>query len=182
MPYLNTETKARCADPDRVRQVLESVNAVHAGMKRQVDTYFNVRNGRLKLREEDGRSSLVYYQRPDVSGPKGSTFTLYDLPPDDGLKEMLASALGVMVVVDKQRDLYLKDNVRFHLDVVNGLGIFIEIEANDTDGAVGGETLRKQCEHFLDLLRVHPDDLVPVSYSDLLLERKRSPQRLFPGS
>ncbi len=85
------------------------------------------------------------------------------------MKEILTKALGILVVVDKKREIYFIDNVKFHIDAVEGLGTFIEIEAIDNDGDIGKKRLLEQCESFLDLFKIAQEDLISVSYSDLLL-------------
>jgi predicted adenylyl cyclase CyaB len=87
----------------------------------------------------------------------------------DSLEEVLTSSLGVKVVVDKLRDIYFIDNVKFHLDEVDGLGRFVEVEAIDKDSTIGRPKLVEQCAHYRDLLGVKDSDLVAKSYSDLLL-------------
>ena len=74
----------------------------------------------------------------------------------------------MLVTVKKRREIYRIGNVKFHVDKVEGLGSFIEIEAIDADGTVGIETLRGQCEKYMQLLGIPEADLVRESYSDLL--------------
>ena len=82
-----------------------------------------------------------------------------------------SKALGILVVVDKKREIYFIDNVKFHIDEVEDLGTFVEIEAIDNDGTIGKEKLLEQCQFFLDLFRISQGDLISVSYSDLLLQK-----------
>ena len=168
---LNIEIKARCANPQAIRDILRSQGADFRGTDHQIDTYFNVAHGRLKLREGNIENALVYYEREDQQGPKQAQVTLYPTTSGSGLKEILTQSLGVLVVVQKQREIYFIDNVKFHLDTVDGLGTFVEIEAIDKDGTVGREKLLAQCHAFLELLQILPNDLVAVSYSDLLLAK-----------
>lgn len=168
MPHLNIEIKARCSDPDRVREILRGHGADFRGVDHQIDTYFRVPAGRLKLREGNIENSLIFYDRPDQPGPKKALITMCALPPDSGIKPVLAASLGVRVVVDKRREIYFIDNVKFHVDDVVGLGSFVEIEAIDADGTIGQVRLRQQCEHYISLLGVAPADLIGTSYSDML--------------
>jgi len=172
MPHLNIEIKARCADQVTIREILRSQHADFLGADHQTDTYFNVPHGRLKLREGNIENALVYYEREDQVGPKQAQVTLYPTTPASVLKEILTRSLGVLVVVQKQREIYFIDNVKFHLDMVNGLGTFVEIEAIDTDGTIEKERLLTQCQSYLDLFMILPDDLVAVSYSNLLLAKR----------
>lgn len=172
MPF-NIEIKARCDDQDRIRDLLRARNARFVGMDHQIDTYFRVPNGRLKLREGTIEHHLIHYQRSDQEGPKGSDVLLYQPHPDTGLKALLTRALGVLVVVDKRREIYFIDNVKFHLDRVEMLGTFVEIEAIDEDGSLGTKHLQEQCQHYLELFALPPVSLVAVSYSDLLIDKAK---------
>ncbi len=171
MQHLNVEFKARCADPDFVRTVLHAEHATGPDVDRQIDTYFRVPHGRLKLREGTVEHALIHYDRPDTAGPKRSDVTLYPTGPDAAaLKAALAAALGVRVVVDKTREIYFVGNVKVHLDRVEGLGAFVEVEAIADDTHRTEAVLRAQCERLLAAFRVRAADLVSVSYSDLLQE------------
>ena len=167
--HLNIEIKARSADASRVRELLKEKGAAFKGVYHQVDTYFNVRSGRLKLREGGIENYLIHYVREDAEGPKRSEVSLFRTTPGSPLKDLLSAALGVLVVVNKQREIYFMDNVKFHIDVVEGLGSFVEIEAIDEDGTIGTEKLDVQCRQYLALLGIRDADLIAVSYSDLLL-------------
>jgi len=169
MGHVNIEIKARCPDPQAIRTILQARNAAFRGTDRQIDTYFKVNRGRLKLREGQIENALVYYEREDQAGPKQSDVTLFPSAPGSALKEILIRSLGILVIVEKQREIYFIDNVKFHIDTVEGLGSFVEIEAIDADGTIGKEKLLAQCQSFLELFRIARDDLVALSYSDLIL-------------
>jgi len=170
MGHLNIiEIKARCPNPQTIRDILRSRNATFRGTDQQIDTYFRVDHGRLKLREGQIENCLVYYERENQAGPKQSEVILFSSTPGSSLKEILSRSLGVLVVVEKQREIYFIDNVKFHIDTVKGLGSFVEIEAIDADGSLGKDQLLAQCQFFLDLFRILPNDLVAVSYSDLIM-------------
>lgn len=168
---LNVEIKARHGDKERIRNVLNSRGARFLGTDRQVDTYFRVPKGRLKYRESkvDG-NCLVYYEREDVAGPKESRLIKIDNPPA-GIKELLGESLGVLVVVDKEREIYWVGNVKFHIDAVPGLGDFVEIEAISKDGSASKEKLLAQVNEYMGLFGIRKEHLVECSYSDLLLRK-----------
>ena len=168
------EIKARCPDPQAIREILQVRNAIFRGTDQQIDTYFRVDHGRLKLREGQIENCLVYYERENQAGPKQSDVILYPPIPGSSLKEILSRSLGVLVVVEKQREIYVIDNVKFHIDTVKGLGSFVEIEAIDTDGSLGRDKLLAQCQEFLELFKIASGNLVAVSYSDLLLSVLRN--------
>lgn len=170
MGITNVEIKARCENHESIRQYLEQHGADFRGVDHQIDIYFRVPNGRLKLREGNIENALIHYQREDQAGPKKSEVTLYNFPPNPALKETLTKALGVLVVVDKRREIAFIDNVKFHLDRVESLGDFMEIEAIDKDGTIGQGRLMEQCQGYLDAFGVQEQDLLERSYSDMLLD------------
>lgn len=169
MKHLNIEIKARCNNHEKIRSVLKSRNADFKGTDHQIDTYFKVNNGRLKLREGNIENFLVFYEREDKKGPKQSDVILFKSDPNSSLKEILLKSLGTLVVVEKQREIYFIENVKFHIDTVKNLGTFMEIEAIDSDDSFGKEKLLEQCENYLQLFDIPKSDLISVSYSDLLL-------------
>jgi adenylate cyclase, class 2 len=171
MAHINIEIKAKSNNQDAIREILKSKNAEFKGVDHQIDTYFKVNNGRLKLREGKIENHLIHYQRENKEGPKQSDVILFKSDPKSSLKEILTKALGILVVVDKKREIYFIDNVKFHIDVVEDLGTFVEIEAIDNDGTIGKDKLLEQCQFFLDLFRISQNDLISVSYSDLLLQK-----------
>ena len=170
MKIIIIEIKAKCTNQQVVREILKSKKADYKGTDHQVDTYFNVEHGRLKLREGTIENNLIHYQRENKKGPKESNVSLYKSEPDSNLKNVLNSALGILTIVDKKREIYFIDNIKFHVDTVKNLGTFVEIEAIDRDGTIGKEPLLEQCEHYLELFKIPQDDLISNSYSDLMLE------------
>ncbi len=165
---LNVEIKARATDHRHVRAILKERKAHRVGEDHQTDTYFNVPEGRLKLREGTIENTLIFYRRSNIAGPKKSEVLLYRVDPDPALKEVLAASLGVKVVVSKRREIWFDQNVKIHLDDVDGLGLFLEIEAIDSDGSRDEAELTTQCRQFMELFEIAEQDLVEISYSDLL--------------
>ncbi len=168
--HLNVEIKARCAAPAEIRKILLENGADFKGTDEQEDTYFNIPEGRLKLRLGPIEKSLIFYNRNNQGGPKTSEVTMTDTTANgDALKQVLSKALGVKVTVKKSREIYFIDNVKFHIDDVPGLGSFVEIEAIDFDGNIGQTKLDRQCRHYITLFGIQDQDLISVSYSDMLL-------------
>lgn len=165
----NVEIKARCDDPEAIRAALREEGARFVGEDHQVDTYFRVAHGRLKLREGTIEHALIYYERPDEQGPKRSDVILYHPEPGASLKSILAQANGVLAVVDKRREIYFVENVKFHLDRVAGLGAFVEIEAIDRDETMDEAHLLAQCRRYVARFGIPPEHLVAGSYSDMVL-------------
>lgn len=126
----NVEVKAVDPDPARTLERALELGASDEGVLVQRDTYFAVLTGRLKLREQEpGGAVLIAYERPDETAAHVSNYRLVPVPDADELRGALAAVAGVRVVVDKRRRLLLWDCVRIHLDEVEGLGSFVELEA-----------------------------------------------------
>ena len=174
MQHLNVEIKAKCFDHARIRNILEKKQAQSKGTDHQIDTYFQVPNGKLKLREGTIENALIHYQRSNQAGPKDSQVTLFRTEPNSDLKPVLSQALGILAIVDKTREIYFIDNVKFHIDTLQGLGTFVEIEAIDTDATLGREKLTEQCNLYLNLFGITEKDLIAESYSDMVLKNKSS--------
>jgi len=173
MAHVNIEFKARCSNTEQIRKILKSRQAKFIGTDHQVDSYFTVKSGRLKLREGNIENSLIYYERSDSTEPKQSDVILYhpNLNSISLLKEILTKTLGINVIVDKEREIYFIDNVKFHIDTVKHLAsTFIEVEAIDEDGTIGITKLKDQCLFYLKLFGIPEKDLISKSYSDLLLK------------
>ncbi|UCG02149.1 MAG: class IV adenylate cyclase [Candidatus Heimdallarchaeota archaeon] len=173
MVHINIEFKAQCNDPEKIKKILTSRNADYKGLDRQVDTYFKVNTGRLKLREGDIEKALIFYSRKDTKEPKQSNVTLFPVDSNSStlLKEILVKSLGVLVIVSKQRSIYFIDNIKFHIDTVEELGSFVEVEAIDINGTIGVTKLQEECQFFLKLFEIPEEDLISTSYSDLLLKK-----------
>jgi len=134
-----------------------------------------VPKGRLKLRQGAIENNLIHYMRTDGPAPKESRVRLFPVARESGLDELLGAALDQDVTVEKRRHILWLGNVKFHVDTVAGLGSFLEIEAIDLGGERGSEALRAQCDHYMDLLGVHPGDLEARSYSDMLRQAEAQP-------
>ena len=172
MQLTNIEIKARCQDLESIKNILKSGNADFHGIDFQIDSYFKVNSGRLKFREGNIENALIHYNRNDKEDPKESDVLLYKNPKDGLLKELLIRALGILIVVNKEREIYYIGNVKFHLDKVKDLGDFIEIEAIG-NGNSNKNDLMKQCKFYLNLFNIAKEDLIPFSYSDMLLQQQK---------
>ncbi len=169
-PRHNIEIKARDRDPARTLELALALGAEDNGEISQRDTYFSRALGRLKLREQEpGEDELIEYRRPDEPAARTSSYRRVPVAAAGELRDSLDAALGTLVVVTKRRRLLLVDNVRIHLDEVDGLGSFMELEA------VAGEGSDLAAEHaqvarLREQLEVDEGALVGESYSDLLLD------------
>ena len=164
----NVEIKARIAGQEFEAICRKSKSLATKGPieLRQTDTFFATQRGRLKVREfGDGTAELIFYIRPDATGPKTSDYILSRCDPS--VKESLTNAYSVSGIVEKHRTVYLFDQTRIHLDRVTGLGTFLELEVvlGDDDTVAFGEEVAKQ---ILTKLNVAESDLVSGAYVDLL--------------
>lgn len=173
MPQI-AEIKARSNRIDAIRDFLKSQNAFHKGTDHQIDTYFKVESGRLKLRQGNVETNLIYYDRPNTKEPKKSTVLLYQPNESERLKAILQTVHSTLCVVDKMREIYFIDNVKFHLDTVQGLGTFVEIEAIDESNVLDYDIILQQCNSYMRQLNIADSDLVSVSYSDLIMQQTTS--------
>jgi len=171
MAVLNIEFKASSNRLSELEAKLQQHNPLFIGEDHQVDTYFNVPFGRLKLREGNIENALIHYEREDVSGAKSSHVLLYQHQPDKALKDIFIKTLGIKALVDKKRKIYFINNVKFHFDTVKDLGTFVEVEAIDKDGSIGKEKLQEQCNKYAALFEIAEEDYCSVSYSDMVLEK-----------
>ena len=167
----NVEIKARL---DSIEGLLAAAAALaDHGPERiaQDDTFFGCLHGRLKLRAfADGRGELIAYERPDSSGPITSDYRITPVPDPDALRETLRRALGVTGRVVKQRTLFLVGRTRMHLDRVDGLGDFLELEVVLREGEDAQRGIA-EVRGLLTRLNVQPSQLIARAYVDLLQDR-----------
>ena len=164
----NIEIKARARDFDEIRRRAESLSSAPMEAIPQEDIFFHTAQGRLKLRilSED-RAQLIYYTRPDQEGPKRSDYHIVHTSDPANLKRVLELAYGIRGVVRKTRYLYLVGQTRVHLDDVEGLGQFMELEVVMREGQSDqeGQTIAQE---LMASLGVERTDLLEGAYMDLL--------------
>jgi homotetrameric cytidine deaminase len=167
-PRRNVELKARDPHPERSLDRARALGAEDRGELRQRDTYFAAPRGRLKLREQEpGGAELIAYERPDAPEARESRYRIAPVDDATALREALDAALGTTVVVDKRRHLLLWDGVRIHLDHVEGLGHFVELEGVADDGSDLARE-RDLVERLRAELAIEDDAIVATGYADLL--------------
>lgn len=171
MSFINIEIKARTGNPGFVRDYLLKAGADYKGTDIQTDTYFKVAKGRLKLRQGKIENNLIWYERSNQEGPKQSDFLLTAVQDGDALRAILEKSLGVKVAVTKTREIYYIGNVKFHIDSLESLGNFVEIEAGNKLADLAMEQLQEQCNFYMKELRITGEDLIANSYSDMLLDQ-----------
>jgi adenylate cyclase, class 2 len=181
LPSRNIELKA--IDPDAEHSLLTCLElaAYDAGTIWQRDTYFHAAHGRLKLREQrPGRAALIHYERPDRTRPRESRYRISPVTRARSVRETLGAALGVRVVVEKERRVFLWDFARIHLDAVEGLGSFVEFEAL-VDEHSDAQDAHRRVEFLVEAFRIDPQQVVARSYSDMLRAGGRVPAGISPG-
>jgi predicted adenylyl cyclase CyaB len=165
----NVEFKVRVKEISSYEKKLLNLNPVYTGTDQQTDTYFNVKKGRLKLREGNIENALIHYHRADIANAKQSDIILYKCSPDPALKQILTLHLGLKVVVEKIRKIYFIENAKFHFDEVKGLGFFVEVEAIDRKDKYSVEMLKSLCDKYFEFFGFEKNMLLKNSYSDMLL-------------
>src|SRR5574337_1358724 len=165
---LNIELKARCEDLGRLRERCESLGAQGQEPERQIDTYFRVSHGRLKLRESlEAGAELIHYVREDVAGAQESHYELYPIENPEALKAILTAALGASVVVAKRRETFVIGSIRIHLGKVQGLGGFVEPQGTvDEPGEL--PLVADEVQDVQRELGIDPQSLVKESYAVLV--------------
>lgn len=177
----NIEIKARIADAAQAARLAASLSDKPPQTILQRDTFFRCSTGRLKLREfPSGAGELISYVRADVAGVKQSHYEIVPVANAGALKALLHQALGATVVVEKTRRLYVVGQTRVHLDSVQGLGAFLELEVVLRPGQAAAEG------HVIaaDLMRrlgIHESDLLATAYADMLAE-ETSPASAMPDT
>jgi adenylate cyclase class IV len=175
-PRRNIEIKARCNDLSAAREPAKRAGAEFCTIERQLDTYFRCEGGRLKLRlAETGRlrrAEIVRYNRADTSGPRASSYTVRPVRWPRLTRWWLSTRRGIKVEVLKKREIWLWRGVRIHLDEVEGLGSFVELEAVVDD--IGDESeARRRCMHMIGALGINESDMLENSYCDMKLGGRR---------
>ena len=165
---VNIEIKSRAWDSARIRLLVESLARTSGEQIEQEDIFFVVPRGRLKLRILSTISAeLIYYEREDHAGPKESRYVISRTSEPESLRNVLAESLGVRGVVRKKRTLYQIDQTRIHLDEVEGLGSFAELEVVMKEGQSQTEGI-EIAHRLMSQLEIKPSDLIERAYIDLL--------------
>ena len=168
----NVEIKARITDMAALTVRVKSLADQGPETIMQEDTFFNSAQGRLKLRKfSDSQGELIYYERPDTDQPAECQYRITPTSEPNNVIDMLSRSYGIRGVVRKKRTLFMADQTRIHLDEVDGLGAFLELEVvlrpnqNSSDGV-------QIAEKLMNRLGVGPADLVKAAYIDLLLQKE----------
>ena len=164
----NIEIKARITNIEALLPLAQALADHAPELIAQDDTFFACPNGRLKLRAfADGHAELIAYHRADATGPKTSDYLITPTADPAGLRDALTRALGTAGRVVKQRTLLLAGRTRIHLDRVEGLGDFLELEVVLRDGEREAQGTA-EAHALLDRLQIDASQLVAGAYVDLL--------------
>jgi predicted adenylyl cyclase CyaB len=166
----NVEAKFKLANLVHAREVAARLGFEASGILSQRDTFFQVAHGKLKLREEAAGAWLIHYRRRREGGLELSDYEIVPVPEPARTRSMLASALGIIAEVRKERTLLMRGNIRLHLDRVEGLGDFGEIEAVLESGEIS-ESNRDAVREILSALDINERDLIGVSYFEMMLKK-----------
>jgi predicted adenylyl cyclase CyaB len=170
-PRRNIECKASDPDPPASLEVCRALGAQDRGIISQRDTYFAVAHGGLKLREEQpGRPHLVQFERASEPQQRESRYRIVEVGDGEALCAALAATIGILGVVVKRRHLLLWQSVRIHLDEVEQLGTFVELEAVAPPESDLAHEHRLVAE-LRDALGITDDRLVARGYAEQLLDR-----------
>ena len=162
------EIKIHVQDLSPYRTWLNNKQAKFIGKDHQVDTYFTIPNHRLKLREGNIETTLIHYNRPNTHGHKLSDVTYHKVSDhSESLKSVLKKLYPIDVIIEKDREIYWIDNTKFHLDEVNTLGSFIEIEVMDMGGKYSQDEIHRKLDNYLNEWQLNANQGIPESYADL---------------
>ncbi|MFH1998540.1 MAG: class IV adenylate cyclase [Planctomycetota bacterium] len=175
----NIEVKAILRNRDEVERRAAALAEGPPRELMQEDIFFPCARGRLKLRKEGAeQGQLIHYERPDERGTKASSYSLFEVNEPDRLAELLVQALGRRGCLNKERTLYLKGRTRIHLDRVQGLGDYMELEVV-LDESTTQEKGHEIAQSILSELGIPLEDRVEGAYMDLLEameQKKKAPQ------
>ena len=163
----NLEAKFHLADIVQAETRATAVGYSRRAILNQCDTFFRVANGKLKLREGDGRAVLIFYRRDDSRPLMLSEYQIASIVDPATTRDILDKSLGTLATVQKVRILLMRDNLRLHLDRVASLGDFGEIEAVIADGE-NPERSRAAVDETLSALGIAQADLIAISYFEML--------------
>lgn len=168
----NVEIKAQVDSLDVIEPLAAALSGQEPVSLQQDDTFFTCTHGRLKLREfGDGTGELIFYQRADDTGPKESFYVISPTDAPDTLRETLTRAYGAIGRVKKQRRVFMAGRTRIHLDRVEGLGNFLELEVVLQDGESAAAGMQ-EAHSLMAGLGITAAQLVPGAYLDLLASRQ----------
>lgn len=163
----NIEIKALVEDAQHLRKLMETSCGQPSDVLIQKDIFYRLNSSRLKMRNVNGHSEIIYYNRANTSGPKLSKYFRLPIVFPSIVHFVLKKILGVRGVVNKKRVLFFSENTRIHLDEVDKLGTFLELEvvleqAEDSEAGIA------KANQLMSIFDISEKDLISRSYIDLL--------------
>jgi predicted adenylyl cyclase CyaB len=165
----NLEIKVKLTSHKEVKEILKRNKIPFKELLLQKDIYYKVDKGFLKLRVENDKQTLIFYDRNEKSKKRWSDYHLLEIDNTDTNK-YLRRFLDVQTIVNKKRELYLYKGTRIHLDYVKGLGCFLELETQVINGLADAE---ERFSFMMDLLKLKDKKEIRASYKDLLLAKDK---------
>jgi predicted adenylyl cyclase CyaB len=167
---VNLEIKLKLNSFEGKKKLLKQIGAKRVGLLTQKDIYYSHPPGLLKLRIENGTSSLIYYNRDEKKINRWSEYYLLKFGKENP-SEFFKRLFIIETVVDKRRELFIYDNTRIHLDMVKGLGKFLELETLIVNGKADAQ---KRFKFLIDSLKLDPSKQIKKSYRSLLIKKKNT--------
>lgn len=168
---VNLEIKVPVKSLSQFVSIVEKAGGERIYSSRQIDIYYKLNNGRLKIRDSSGEKSIIFYRRVEDGTERWSEFEVIKVDNPKIWVKFFDKFLDRLVVVDKYRTLYHLFNTRIHFDKVKGLGNFIELETKVTDGK---HKARKEFQKIINMLELETDKQILSSYSDLMIKKGKS--------
>ncbi len=165
----NLELKIRVTSHQSIKKILKQIGAENKGMLKQKDVYYSIPKGLLKLRIENGQESLIFYNRNENDKNRWSDFEFLKFANSNGEK-FFSKLFDVEVTIKKKRELFYYDDTRIHLDNVNNLGKFLELETLVINGKADA---KKRFAKIISLLKLDESKQIRKSYRDLLMSGTR---------
>ena len=173
----NIEIKAKVANISNLLKVAQDLSNGNGEILQQKDIFYLCSSGRLKLRSVNtnghAKSELIFYQRPDQDGPKLSNFVVAPVSNAEEMDKLLSFSNGSDGIVAKERTLFMVGQTRVHVDKVEGLGNFMELEVQLSENQTVEEG-SKIANDLMEKLGVKKDDLITGAYHDLLKLKESS--------
>ncbi len=167
---VNLEIKVPVKNLKKLIEIVEKEGGSKIYSSRQIDVYYKLENGRLKIRNSSGEKSIIFYKRIEDGSERWSDFEVIKVDKPEKWIKFFDRFLQRLVVVDKHRTLYHLFDTRIHFDRVKGLGNFVELETKVINGK---SQARKEFQKILELLELNPQNQILNSYSDLILSKRK---------
>lgn len=166
---VNLEIKVPAKNLKKLRILVEKEGGKLIYSSKQIDVYYKLKNGRLKVRNSSkGEKSVIFYKRIEDGSERWSNFEVIHVSNPEEWIRFFDNFLERLVIVNKHRTLYHLRNTRIHFDKVKELGNFVELETKVVNGKLKA---KKEFQQIIKLLELNPDEQILNSYSDLILKK-----------